>query len=423
MSKYLPTIVILKTSLFHPASFNLLKKTLVIFMSLGLSFQSCALDSLNPSDQVEVKSPSFLPSNFLPAKRIPIGIPGDYKPCIAKLPNGNLLLVAFHAPTEGGVPKEYSFLYRSSDGGHTWSERKVLDILGREPYLSVISDGTVFISTHLLPKARGNDQGYTQSYLYRSTDGGSNWTATHIGFEDLEGVKEKSLVITGRNVLELENGSLIFGVGAPNGYEYLWKSFDKGKTWNRSLTCHFQGVDQKILPFPILGEAFFWETPSKAILAVCRISPKFFSALPGTTIPKNKIDHYERMVLYRSEDEGRNWFLEEIGSYYGEMYPSILRLRDGRLLFTFTVRAAVAPASPPLGVQAAFGEETNNGVDFTFNKDRIILDDKTPPGKLSGGGFGPTVQVDDETLVTSYSYSSLTQETHLEIVRWKIPSR
>ena len=145
MSKYLPTIVILKTSLFHPASFNLLKKTLVIFISLGLSFQSCALDSLNPSDQVEVKRPSFLPSNFLPAKRIPIGIPGDYKPCIAKLPNGNLLLVAFHAPTEGGVPKEYSFLYRSSDGGHTWSERKVLDILGREPYLSVISDGTVFI--------------------------------------------------------------------------------------------------------------------------------------------------------------------------------------------------------------------------------------------------------------------------------------
>src|SRR5207245_2359614 len=36
------------------------------------------------------------------------------------------------------------------DGGKTWSEPKELDLLGREPYLTVLKDGTVFITGHLL---------------------------------------------------------------------------------------------------------------------------------------------------------------------------------------------------------------------------------------------------------------------------------
>jgi hypothetical protein len=122
------------------------------------------------------------------------------------------------------------------------------------------------------------------------------------------------------------------------------------------------------------------------------------------------------MVLYRSTDGGSNWSFSELGSYYGEMYPNMLRLTDRRLLFTFTLRAAVTPNVPPLGVQAILGEETPDGFHFDFRHDRIVLDAATPVGLPSGGGFGSSVQLDDGTLVTSYSYRTADQKTHCEVV-------
>jgi hypothetical protein len=60
-----------------------------------------------------------------------------------------------------------------------------------------------------------------------------------------------------------------------------------------------------------------------------------------------------------------------------------------------------------------------------------MLDTKTParlaagyhggPFLGSGGGFGPTVQLDDGMLVTSYSYRGEDAETHLEVIRWRLP--
>jgi hypothetical protein len=51
-----------------------------------------------------------------------------------------------------------------------------------------------------------------------------------------------------------------------------------------------------------------------------------------------------------------------------------------------------------------------------------MLDASTPLGKRQGGGFGPTVQLDDGTLVTSYSWRGPDEKTHLEVVRWRMPS-
>ena len=387
----------------------------------AVATEGCGPGGRQSTDPVRVVKSKTIGKTQLVSKRVPIGIPEDYKPCIARLPDGELLLVAFHAPRKGGVPEEYAFLYRSEDGGHSWSRRRRLEVLGREPYLSVTSDGTIFLSTHLLPRARGNREGYTQSFLYRSTDGGNRWEGQRIGFQDLEGMEGPGTVVTGRNVLELESGELVFAVAGKGGHEFLWRSNDGGKTWDQSQACRFGGVDQSALPFPILGEAFLWQAPNGDLLAICRITPKYFSPLPGTDIPAETIDHFERMVLYRSRDGGHHWSLEEFGSYYGEMYPALMRLRDNRLLFTFTQRAAVPPNTPPLGVRAVLGREVPNGFQLDFRNDRIVLDAKNPVGMLSGGGFGPTVQVEDGTLVTSYSYRTPDEKTHLEIVRWQLP--
>ena len=405
-----------RTSL-APLRFLVLAATAVTVVAAG----ACGSGALQSADPVRVLNPKAIGKTQLVSERIPIGIPEDYKPCIARLPDGELLLVAFHAPRQGGVPEEYAFLYRSGDGGRNWSRRRRLEVLGREPYLSVTSDGTVFLSTHLLPRARGNREGYTQSFLYRSTDGGDRWEGQRIGFQDLEGMEGPGTVVTGRNVLELESGELVFAVGGKGGHEFLWRSNDGGKTWDQSLASRFGGVDQSALPFPILGEAFLWQAPNNDLLAICRITPKYFPPLPGTEIPRETIDHFERMVLYRSQDGGHHWSLEEFGSYYGEMYPALMRLRDSRLLFTFTLRAAVPPNIPPPGVRAVLGREVAEGFQLDFRNDRIVLDAKNPVGMLSGGGFGPTVQVEDGTLVTSYSYRTPDEKTHLEIVRWRLP--
>ena len=153
-----------------------------------------------------------------------------------------------------------------------------------------------------------------------------------------------------------------------------------------------------------------------------RVDQKLCPPLPGAEIPDTESDQYERMVVGRSRDGGRFWTIEEWGSYYGEMYPAMIRLADGRLLLTFTVRAAVPARPQPLGIQAVLGEEKPDGFVFDFENDRFVLDEKTPAEQWSGGGFGPTVQLEDGTLVSSYSYRTADGKTHLEVVRWRLPN-
>jgi len=374
-------------------------------------------------ESVEVSNPKALKVGHLPAQRVPLG--RAYKPCIARLRDGELVMVAYGKRVIGGGLHQDVLLWRSRDGGRTWTERRIIEPIGKEAYLSALKDGTIFMRTGLAARDARNSDGYSLSFLYRSPDGGHTWQTTRIGAEDVPGAGGKpDFITTGYGVLELGDGTLIFGVMAPGGNEYLWRSGDRGKTWDKTLKCTYHGIDQSSLPYgTVLGEAVFRQAPCGDILAPARILGSMYP-LPGTVVPEEHSDHYERMVLYRSKDGGANWTIEELGSYYGEMYPSFLRLQDGRLLFTFTVRAAVPPRLPPLGVRAVLGRETHDGFEFDFEHDRIMLDTKTPIGRDSGGGFGPTVQLDDGTLVTSYSYAGpgpRGDDKHVEVVRWRLP--
>ncbi len=222
---------------------------------------------------IEVRNAKKLPAKIA-CSRIALGKQGDYKPCIARLPNGELLIVAFdasHKKIKGGF-REDMLLWRSTDGGRTWSKRQVVPLLGREPYFSVLKDGTLLVTVHFLKQDVRNKEGYVYSLLHRSTDGGRTWQSTKIGWEDVPRAAEKSWIFTSRNVLELRDGTLIFGVSAPRGIAYLWKSRDGGKSWDKSLACHFEGVDRSRLWWPFMGETVFWQARNGDLLGLfsCR---------------------------------------------------------------------------------------------------------------------------------------------------------
>ena len=74
----------------------------------------------------------------------------------------------------------------------------------------------------------------------------------------------------------------------------------------------------------------------------------------------------------------------------------------------------------PLGIQAIVN--TDQAKTWDFDTDRIIVASRTPRGKSSGGGYGNTIQLEDGTLLTSYSYRGEDNGTHVEVVRWRLPA-
>jgi len=361
---------------------------------------------------VPVQNRQQLKVESIPCQRIPLGEPDDYKPSLARLPGGELLITAFHQYQRAEKKVlEQTLLFRSRDGGQTWSQPEKLSLLGREPYLSVLQDGTIFITGHLLASDERNRWGYTCGFLHRSTDRGQTWDSIRI---ESEGIKAGASNHSSRNILELADGTLLLGVDydGGGGPYLMWRSSDRGKTWDRTGKC--QPKDFKSQYGFFGGETWLWQSRSKKIWALVRVDS---TELPIKDRPiRSQNDQSDHFILFSSVDHGSTFQRDQDFGDYGEMYMSLLRLKDKRLLLTLTVR----DLKPPLGVRALLGVETEAGFAFDFTRDRLMLDTQTG-SRAQGGGFGPTVQLEDGTLVTSYSYRGADEKTHLEVVRWKAP--
>jgi hypothetical protein len=369
-----------------------------------------------PNDFIEVRNPKKLSVDKIPCQRIPLGQVDDYKPSIALIPNGELLLTMFTGrQLANGKIAEQTVLYRSTDGGKSWSRRELPDIAGREPSLSVTKHAVVLVTTHLLAQDVRNKDDYTHSYLHRSLDRGRTWSSIRIEPKDF---RPRITSLTTRNVLQLADGSLILGVsehGIKNCKSFVWRSTDNGKTWLEKYPAHFADAP-KDYPYTLFGEAHLWQARSGKLYAILRVGAGNSWPLPGTKDPGSN-DQSERMIVYASGDTGRYWSkVCDLGDY-GQMYMSILSVGEGRLLLTFTQRAI----QTPLGVRAVLGQETKDGFQFDMKYDQIMLDTKTSVGVSSGGGFGPTVRLDDGTLATSYTYRDANNKKHAEVVRWRLP--
>ena len=134
-------------------------------------------------------------------------------------------------------------------------------------------------------------------------------------------------------------------------------------------------------------------------------------------------DNADRLIFTKSTDGGLTWSnVEDFPKYtgtlepYGQMYPRVTPLHQGRTLMTYTKRSG----TPPLGLRAVLS--TDGGDTFDFQNDVLILDENTQPGWPSGGGFGNTVQLPDGSLISCYSYATSPQtDPYTEVVRWRLP--
>jgi len=381
-------------------------------------------ENIMPSSEeslpIRVINPQESGTPTIPCERVPVGVPGDYKPCIALLPSDELLLTMFHQhEKDEGKLLEQNLLLRSADGGKTWSGPEELDLLGREPYLTVLKDGTIFITGHLLHTDVRNTYDYIHGYVHRSTDDGRTWQSTRI---PSEGIRPGTRGRSARNVLELADGTLMLGVDwadppdrtSQAGPFFMWRSTDGGTTWDRSQECNPVGFESRFGFFG--GEAWLWPAKSGKIIAFVRVeSNEFPIKRQGKIVGRGDQDDHE--MLWESTDEGCTFRRVSDFGDYGQMYPSLLRLQDGRLLYTYTQRAL----DPPLGVRALVGTEHQDGFTFDFSADCLLIDHQTG-SRYQGGGFGPTVQLKDGSLITSYTYRGADDQTHAEVARWALPS-
>ncbi|MBM4070319.1 MAG: hypothetical protein FJ271_15395 [Planctomycetes bacterium] len=384
---------------------------------------------------IRVIRPRVLAGEDVPALRIPLGLPNDYKPWIVRLLNGDLLIVAF---CFGGTPsnelpkgqpyRERAVFWRSKDDGRTWGPREErADIRGREFALTCLADGTLIMPCHFLANDAANRTGHTYSKIFRSVDEGKTWSELRVGPAQFPA---KASTATDWNVVELPDprrpGKTVvqLGVSMQNGgtaaakHVFLWRSTDSGVTWDKSLipdTDRWSDVDG------FFSQSTTYRARSGVLLHPVRVDasgPHW--KLPSTkSVEDRSGDQDDRTMLWKSTDDGKTWRRHKndgrFGTY-GEMYPRFLRLNDKRLLLTFTVRSN-SMDKQPLGLRAIIS--LDDGQTWDFTQDRIVIADQNHGA--SGGGFGNTIQLPDGTLVSCYSYRGRDNKTHVEAVRWKLP--
>ena len=374
---------------------------------------------------IQVLHPSKLPAWSLPARRTAVGIADDYKPSMAMLPDGELVMVGLYPEThEDGTRREWTPLWRSTDGGTTWSPRTVLqDVIGREQWLTATSDGTLFMTSHLLVSDVSNSDEVCHSYLHRSTDRGCTWQRTKILLRGEERRGQPIAKATGghtsRNVVETPDGTLLLGVSiGHSSVAYLWRSSDRGVTWQRGGPVDVG--DYRGKPYAnadgFFAEDFTFLTNSGKLLHWIRCGPPshMYPMEDGRAVPTGN-DEGDRTMICESRDGGRTWVdLRDFGDY-GMMYIRVTRLRDGRLLMTYTQRSLFYP----LGLRAALSDD--EGETWDLQHDIVIIEGKTPWGAPSGGGFGNTLQLSDDSLISCYTYRGTEGQTHMETVKWCLP--
>jgi len=183
------------------------------------------------------------------------------------------------APVRGVMTSHGDGVYKSTDGGKTWSN------IGLEK-IRQISKIVVHPTNPdvLIVGGQGSPYGATSDRgIYRSEDGGANWTKVHYVDEN-SGVSDLSMDMTNPRIVYAaywDHRRFPWQVQSGGPGSGIYKSVDTGKTWQK------------------LSEGLPKETMGKIGISVSRANSEIVWA----------IIEAEDGGLYRSDDAGKNWRL------------------------------------------------------------------------------------------------------------------
>ena len=96
-------------------------------------------------------------------------------------------------------------------------------------------------------------------------------------------------------------------------------------------------------------------------------------------------------------------------------YAELVAGGDGVKLSRFEQRALFYPT----GLRARLSYD--DGETWDMDTDQIVIEGFTPWGAEQGGGFGNTLELDDGTLVSCYSWNPGDNQYETGVVRWQLP--
>ncbi|GAB5523958.1 MAG: hypothetical protein Roseis2KO_18300 [Roseivirga sp.] len=183
------------------------------------------------------------------------------------------------APVRGVMTSHGDGVYKSTDAGQTW-EHLGLKMTRQISKIAVHPDNpdVVFVGAQGSPYAANEERG-----IYRSTDGGKNWTKVHY-IDANSGISDLSMDMTNPRIIYAaywDHRRFPWKVQSGGPGSGIWKSSDGGDTWTE-LT--------KGLPDGVMG---------KIGVSVSRADPKRVWA----------IIEADKGGLYKSDNGGKSWKL------------------------------------------------------------------------------------------------------------------